>query len=218
MVPEYRRQLPARIEVVLFVILSLALVTCLCIPVMVDMIVVFYMTDLDEMKRKASFYAWMFFLIGCGSFLAMSMQQVGQTLAVQATSVLSLSSERLPAILRHNGCCLLTVCSPCALGSAWCLMPEFTNALLRANIKLAQALQPCLACMPASHGSHLIPHFCAAAQGFLGLAAARLAHRVRIKLLGAILNQDVSHSLLCALLLEMYGCWLRPEHLHVHEH
>jgi hypothetical protein len=43
---------------------------------MVDMIVVFYLQDLDEMKRKASFYAWMFFVIGCGSLLAMSMQQV----------------------------------------------------------------------------------------------------------------------------------------------
>jgi hypothetical protein len=44
--------------------------------VLSDMITIFFLPDIDEMKRKASFYAWMFFVIGCGALITVGLQQV----------------------------------------------------------------------------------------------------------------------------------------------
>ncbi len=40
------------------------------------MISIFFLTDFDELKKKASFYAWMFFLVGVGALLSVALQQL----------------------------------------------------------------------------------------------------------------------------------------------
>eukprot|EP00198_Chlamydomonas_reinhardtii_P007903 XP_001697240.1 MDR-like ABC transporter [Chlamydomonas reinhardtii] len=51
-----------------------------------SMISIFYTDDMDELKSKASFYCWMFFVIAVSAFIALSVQQVAFGRVAQAVS------------------------------------------------------------------------------------------------------------------------------------